>query len=137
MADIKELKPSLLYGLSTDKALYNKVVNENMSSKQLNEYLNQNTQFKGDYSNKVMDSLKATETTERVSGKVKAAGEDFWEQFPGIRTSAEQESALPFMQTLEHLKHTEKLSEFDAKRKLEEFRKASFHPFSIAFPISS
>ena len=67
----------------------------------------------------IADAIEAKHTG-RISGKVEAAGEEFWEQFPGIRTSAEQKSALPFMKTLEHLKHTKGLDEFGAKRAFEE-----------------
>ena len=73
----------------------------------------------------------------RVSGKVEAAGEDFWEQFPGIRTSAEQESAMPFMKTLEYLKHTKGLDEFGAKRAFEELREADPEGFEEKYGIDS
>jgi hypothetical protein len=73
----------------------------------------------------------------RISGKVEAAGEDFWEQFPGIRTSAEQKSAMPFMKTLEYLKHTKGLDEFGAKRAFEELRKADPEGFKEKYGLDS
>ena len=73
----------------------------------------------------------------RVSGKVEAAGEDFWEQFPGFTTGSEQESALPFMKTLEYLKHTKGLNEFDAKRAFEKLREADPEGFEEKYGIDS
>ena len=123
------------YTLSTDKEVYKK--GSTMSSQQFKEWLNENPTLKGDYSNKIMNAIKADETGKRVSGKVEAAGEDFWEQFPGLTTGSEQESALPFMKTLEYLKHTKGLNEFDAKRAFEKLREADPEGFEEKYGIDS
>jgi len=84
----------------------------------------------------ISDAIE-TKQTERISGKVEKAGEGFWEQFPGFTTGSEQESALPFMQTLEHLKNTKGLDKFGAKRVFEEYRQIDPKGFEEKYGIDS
>ena len=81
MADIpKDLKPGY-YTLSTDKAVYDQAVN--MNSQQLESWLENNEHFKSEYSEKILDAMKASEkpvTKEKLSPEAaaKKVGGSYW-----------------------------------------------------------
>jgi len=123
------------YSLSTDKEVYKK--GSTMSSQQFKEWLNENPTLKGEYSNKIMNAIKADETGKRVSGKVKDAGPKFFNLFPGILNSTQEENSSPLMKEFEFLKREKGMSEGEARHYLENKRSEDPKAFEEEFNIGS